>query len=125
MYEYELILCIAVNTFSTNKYCIMGNFRGRRLLQISWFCCYCFLSEIWGHGVFGAAKVSNPRKFSPRKSYFSPICESVLPRKFPAVWYIQRCGRTLLVQHCILQLCILLVLYDASWIVFMIFISQL
>ena len=24
MYEYELILCIAVNTFSTNKYCING-----------------------------------------------------------------------------------------------------
>ena len=25
-YEYELILCIAVHTFSTNKYCLTGKF---------------------------------------------------------------------------------------------------
>ena len=31
------------------------------------------------------AKANNPQKFSPRKSYFSPICESFLPRKFPAI----------------------------------------
>ena len=36
---------------------------------------------------FGTAKASNPRKFSPRKWYYSPICESILPRKFPAIRY--------------------------------------
>ena len=44
-----------------------------------------FLHKIWGCGTFGAAKASNLRKFSPRKSYFSPIRESFLPRKFPAI----------------------------------------
>ena len=39
-----------------------------------------FLCEIWGRGTFDAAKASNLRKFSPRKLYFSPICESF---KFP------------------------------------------
>ena len=42
-----------------------------------------FLCEIWGMVSFGTAKVSNPRKFSPRKSCFTPICESFLPRKLP------------------------------------------
>ena len=36
---------------------------------------------------FGSAKVSNPQKFSLQKSYFSPIHESFLPRKFPAIRY--------------------------------------
>ena len=36
---------------------------------------------------FGAAKASNLRKFSPRKSYFSPIHGSFLPQKFSAIWY--------------------------------------
>ena len=40
--------------------------------------------NLGGVASFCAAKASNPRKFSPRKSYFSPICESFLPRKFPA-----------------------------------------
>ena len=35
----------------------------------------------------GAAKDSNPRKISQQKSYFSPICESFLPQKFPAIRY--------------------------------------
>ena len=34
----------------------------------------------------GAAKASNLRKFSPRKSCFSPIRESYLPRKFPGYY---------------------------------------
>ena len=33
------------------------------------------------------AKASNPRKFFSAKSYFSPIRESFLPRKFPAIRY--------------------------------------
>ena len=60
------------------------------------FCKFCsfvaihksFLHEIWIMASFGAAKVSNPQKLSPRKSYFSPICESFLPRKFPAIRYL-------------------------------------
>ena len=35
----------------------------------------------------GMAKVSNPRKFSPWKSYFSPICESFFPSKVSAIQY--------------------------------------
>ena len=35
----------------------------------------------------GMAKVSNPRKFSPWKSYFSPICESFFLSKVFAIQY--------------------------------------
>ena len=73
---------IHLKRFSTNiYYCIAGNFQGSKLSQISWFCGYLrkFSSqnlEMW-HS-------SNPQKFSPRKSYFSQICNSFLPQKFPA-----------------------------------------
>jgi len=40
-----------------------------------------FLCEIWGRGTFGAAKASNLQK-----SYFSPIPESFLPQKVPAIY---------------------------------------
>ena len=49
--------------------------------------CKSFLCKIWGMAFFGAAKASNLRKFSPRKSYFSPIHGSFLPQKFSAIWY--------------------------------------
>ena len=49
--------------------------------------CESFLREIWDVAFFGAAKASNPRRFSWRKSDFSPICESFLPQKFPAIRY--------------------------------------
>ena len=61
-------------------YLYNGNFRGRKLLGY-------FLCETWECGTFGAAKASNLQSFSPRKSYFSPICESFLPWKFPAMQY--------------------------------------
>ena len=63
-------------------YRIAGNCRGRKLSQ---FCGYLrkFLCEIWGCGILWRGKCDNPRKFSPRKSYFSPTCESFLPRNFP------------------------------------------
>jgi len=48
-----------------------------------------FLCKIWGVASFGIAKASNLRKFSPRKSYFSTIHESFLPRKFPAIQHVQ------------------------------------
>ena len=64
-------------------YRIPGNFRGRKLSQISQFCGYSrkFSPQNWGCGTFGAAKVSNPRKFSPRKLYFSPIWRKFSPSK--------------------------------------------
>ena len=45
----------------------MGNFRGRKLLGISWFWGYSrkFLRKIWGCGILWHTKASNPRKFSP------------------------------------------------------------
>ena len=67
-------------------YRIAGNFWGRKLSQISWFCGYSQKFSLQKFGdvtLFGAAKTSNPQKFSPRKSYFSPICNSFLPQKFP------------------------------------------
>ena len=59
----------------------------RKLSQILRFCGYTqkFLREIWGVALFGTAKATNPRKFSPRKTYFSPIRESFLPQKFPTI----------------------------------------
>ena len=48
-----------------------------------------FLRKIWGVASFRTAKVSNLRKFSPQKSYFSTIHESFLPRKFPAIRHVQ------------------------------------
>ena len=63
----------------------------RKLSRISQFYGYTlkFSSRNLGVASFGAAKASNSRKFSPRKTYFSPIHESFLLRKFPAIQYIQ------------------------------------
>ena len=63
-------------------YRIVGNFRGRKLLQISRFVAIreTFLHEIWGVVPFGTAQARNPRKFSPRKSL---ICESFSLESFP------------------------------------------
>ena len=36
-----------------------------------WLFVEIFLGEIWGCGILGAAKASNPREFSPRKSQFA------------------------------------------------------
>ena len=74
-----------------------------------------FSAKSGGVASFGAAQASNPRKFS----YFSPIRESFLPRKFPAIRYSTdtasettntvehgtmdqqaRCGQTLTLQVC-------------------------
>ena len=54
--------------------------------RISRFCSYSSKFSQWNWGVwclFPATPVSNPQKVSPQKSYFSPIHESFLPRKFP------------------------------------------
>ena len=80
----------ALTSFLT-QYRVEGNFLGRKLFVN---CAVCGYSQKFcpqnsgGVASFGAAKASNPRKFSPLKSYFSTISESFLPRKFPAIWYL-------------------------------------
>ena len=64
-----------------------GNFSGRKLSRISrfiWLSAKVFSAK-FGDVASLAAPVSNSRKFSPWKSYFPPICERFLPRKFPAI----------------------------------------
>ena len=78
-------------TFATflalhHSYSIAGNFRGRKLLQFRGYS-RKFFCEIWGHSVLWCGKSKQSARVSPRKSYFSPIHESLLPRKFPAIWY--------------------------------------
>ena len=51
------------------------------------FASYLQKLKFGGMAFFGTAKVSNHRKFSPRKSYFLPIRESFLPWKVPAIQY--------------------------------------
>ena len=69
-----------------------GNFRGRKTFvnfAVLWLSAKVFSAKFGGVASFGAAQASNLRNFSPRKSYFSPIRESFLPRKFPTIQYIQ------------------------------------
>ena len=49
---------------------------------ILWLFVKVFSVKFGGVVFFGAAKVSNPRKFSLRKIVFSPIRESFLSQKF-------------------------------------------
>ena len=53
---------------------------------VLWLFANVFSAKFGGVVSFGAAKVSNPRKFSPQKSYFSPIRESFLPPNFVIIW---------------------------------------
>ena len=46
---------------------------------VLWLFAKLFSAKFGGMASVGAAKGSNPQKFSPRKSYFSPIHESFLP----------------------------------------------
>ena len=87
-------------------YRIAGNIRGRKLSQIShfyesfvllWLFVKLSSAKFGSMKSIGMVKVSNPRKFSPRKSYFSLVCESFLHRKFPALWYIHVCYNVLFV----------------------------
>ena len=64
-----------------------GNFRRKK--NVCEFCGFVairksFLHEIWGHGILWCG---TNEQSAPRKSYFSPICESFLPWKFPAIRY--------------------------------------
>ena len=58
-----------------------------------------FFATFEGVVFFGAAKASNLRKFSPRKSYLSPIRGSFLPRKFPSIQYFKDVGNLIVLAH--------------------------
>ena len=60
------------------EYCRAENFRGRKTFANFVAIPESFFHETWGVTSFGTAKANNPQKFSPRKSYFSPICESFI-----------------------------------------------
>ena len=49
--------------------------------MVLWLFAKVFSTKFGGMASFGAAKVSNPQKFSLRKSYFSPIHESFFASK--------------------------------------------
>ena len=66
------------------------NFQGSNFCKFCRFVAVCrsFLLKILERGTVGVAKASNLWKFSLRKSYFSPICESFLPRNFSIIQYL-------------------------------------
>ena len=68
-FSLNIIYVITAQTLTLVCVCIAENFRGRKLSQISQFVAIreSFLRKIWSVVSFGTAKVSNPRKFSPRK----------------------------------------------------------
>ena len=71
-------------------YCIVGNFWGRKLSWISQFCGYSRNFSPRNLGTWCSLvrhKQAIRKKFSPRKSYFSPIRASFLPPKFSTMWY--------------------------------------
>ena len=68
--------------FSDCKYRISKKLlRGETFVNfvVLWLFLKVFSAKFGGVASFGAAQVSNPRKFFPRKSYFLPIRESFLP----------------------------------------------
>ena len=56
---------------------------------VLWLCMKVFSAKFVAMVFFTA---SNLRTLSLRKSYFSPIRESFIPRKFPAMRYYLGCG---------------------------------
>ena len=70
---------------------IAENFRRRKLSQISQFCGESFNCKIWGVASFAATKVSNPWKFSPRKSYFHQFAKVFSLESFPVYGCLLGC----------------------------------
>ena len=77
------------STGRCKKYRIAGNFTNFAVLGLF---AKVFSAKFGGVVSFGTVKASNPQKFSLRKSYFSPIRESFLLRKFTAIRYSQVTG---------------------------------
>ena len=72
------------------KFCTLYHISGKLLrektfadFRVLWLFAKVFSTKFGGTLSFGVVQVSNPRK-----SYFSPICESFFPRKFPAIRYL-------------------------------------
>ena len=72
-----------------DTYRIAENFRGRKLSRISRFCGYMqkFSLQNLERGILWLCKSEQSAKVFPAKIVFSPIHESFLPRKFPAIQY--------------------------------------
>ena len=81
---YPIAIIVHVLATQATKYRIAENFRGRKLSRISRF---CGDSRKFSPRNLGAWRSlpRQKRKFSSRKSYFSLIRESFLPRKFFAI----------------------------------------
>ena len=75
--------------FFCKRYRTAENFRGRKLSRISRFCGYLWKFSLWnlGRGIDWCSKSEQSAKVFLTESYFSPICESFLPRKFLAIRY--------------------------------------
>ena len=87
----HVVACVGImvrETVYVILYHIVGNFQGRKHLRISRFYGYLRKFSLWNFGAWHLllAPASNLQNFSPWKSFFPPICESFLPRKFPAIW---------------------------------------
>ena len=76
------IIPLHILSTSRAKY---GKLQGWKLLPISRFCGYSqkFSLQNWGLGVFWWYQQAICEFFFPRRSYFPPIRESFLLRKFP------------------------------------------
>ena len=72
------------------EYHIAENFQGRKLLRISWFCgcTQNFSLRNLGRDVLWRCKSKQSAKVFSAKIVFSPIRESLLPRRFPAIRYV-------------------------------------
>ena len=76
-------------THMCHPYRIAGNFRGRKLLQISRFCSnlWNFSLRNWGPGMasFDGNTSEQSTKVFSTKVLFPPTCENFLPWKFPTI----------------------------------------
>ena len=50
--------------------------------EVLWLFVKVFAAKFWDVASLGAVRVSNPQKFSPRRSYFPPIRKSFCPKVF-------------------------------------------
>ena len=87
----------------------MENFPGRKLLRektftnfvVLWLFVKVFSTKFGGVVSFCVAQASNLWNFSPQKLSFSPICESFLPQKFPAIRYVTVPHNSQMWQSCV------------------------
>ena len=87
MFTFRVLHGIRIVKFEGRWVCCSLSFV--QLLTVNWFA-KVFSAKFGGVASFGAAKASNPWKFSLQKLYFSPIHQSLLSRKFPNIWQYAR-----------------------------------